>query len=138
MKESIVQKEILETLYKIPDSKVLRINNTPIFDPKLNRFRKSNNRFQPDGISDIFFFYKGQVFFIEVKTPKEFKYLMRNYDEIKNGNWKLRSGNSTVEKKRRLQNQIIFIDEMTKLGFKGFFTCDSRDTLEKVKGIKNF
>lgn len=133
MKESEIQREILEILYKIPNSIVLRNNNSPIYDPKTDRFRKLNRRFQPYGVPDIFFFYDKKTYGIEVKTPKEYKYLINNFDEIKNGFYSHKSTNSTEKKKARMQAQILFLERMESVGHIGFFTCNARECLLKIK-----
>jgi len=47
---------------------VSRLNNTGIYDPKLNRFRPGTNR---KGLPDILATYKGRSLFIEVKTGRD-------------------------------------------------------------------
>lgn len=133
MKESIAQREILETLYQIPKSIVLRNNNTPIFDPKLEKFRKFNSKFQPPGVSDIFFIFKGKFWAIEVKTFESYKYLMNHYDEVRNGFFSHKSRNSTEKKKARLQAQINFIENVKRASGGGFFTFGVEDCREKLK-----
>jgi len=133
MKESDIQREVLYTLSKIPNSKIQRINNTPIYDPKSGKHRMMNSRYQDYGVSDIFLLYKGIHFAIEVKTPKEYKYIMKNYDEIRNGFFSHKSQNSTERKKARYQSQMIYIEDIIKCGGHGFFTCNDRHALEEVK-----
>ena len=132
MKESIIQRSILEYLFRI--GLVIRYNNAPVFDPKLKRFRQANSKFQPYGVSDIFFFSNGGFFAFEVKTEKEYKYLMKNYEEIRNGFFSHKSKNSTEKKKARLQSQILFLESFRKQGGIGDFVFNLKMVAKIIKG----
>ena len=130
--ESTIQSEILNYLFL--KGLVFRYNNTPVFDPKLKRFRKINAKFQPYGLSDIFFFQNNISYAIEVKKVSEYKYLMKNYDDIRNGFYSHKSKNSTEKKKARLQSQILFLEDFREhSGGVGEFVCSLEMVLSIIK-----
>ena len=91
-------------------------NNTGIYDPKAKAFRKVQNKFCPPGVSDIYGSYYARSVYIEVKTPEEYDYLLKHYEEI-------RSYVGINKKKNHLKNQIRFIESNASLGCMAFFTC---------------
>lgn len=125
-KETAIQSSIVDALKKMPYSVVIRINNIGIFDDKKKIRRKSVN---PQGISDLLYIFKGRSVFIEVKSEKEYKYIKKNYDKIKNGLWPVKSRN------QHYKNQILFIEKSSEKGIPGFFTSTIDDTMKKLSSL---
>lgn len=123
--EAKIQHDILETLYKIPQSKVLRYNSVPVYDEKLKTYRKQSHKWNPDGVSDILFFWSGKAFAIEVKKESEYRWLRCNYD-------RLLSVVPKVKKDIHFKNQIVFILDFIKSGNRGFFTYSVDHCLKKI------
>ena len=61
-------------------------NSIGVFDKKNNSFRRSNNKFHINGVSDILGIYCGRMLAIELKRPKFSKrlgkYISREDDEL--------------------------------------------------------
>jgi penicillin-binding protein-related factor A (putative recombinase) len=70
IKESDIQRSILEYLSCNHDGFFWKVNNGGVYDPVRGHFRKHNSRFTPKGISDIIGIYKGKLIAIEVKSAK--------------------------------------------------------------------
>lgn len=103
-----------------------KLNNTGIYDPKLKDFRKVQNKFIPKGPSDIFGTYYSRSVYIEVKTPKEYAYLIKHYEELRKYVGKSKA-------KNHLKDQIRFIESNSALGCIAFFTCSLDMTKAKIK-----
>ena len=100
-------------------------NNVGIYDEKAKAFRKVANKYCPPGVSDIYGSYYARAVYIEVKTPIEYQYLVKHYEE-------LRSYFGVSKKKNHLKNQIRFIETNASLGCIAFFTCSLEMTKEKL------
>ena len=123
--ESIIQIEILNYLSRVPNSIVIRNNNAPLYDRKRECYRKPSRLYCPNGISDITFYYSGKAYAIEVKTEKEYKFVVKHYDRLLNGFAK-------TKKDVHIQNQILFIESVKRTGNAGFFTCSLDDCINKM------
>lgn len=71
MTEKQIETAILTYLNTLPECFAFKVNTMGVFDPVKKIYRKSNNRFAVNGVSDIIAQHKhiGTIF-IEVKTPK--------------------------------------------------------------------
>ena len=117
--EKAIEKEILLYL----DHKgcfPCKIENAGTYDPTKKVFRAVVNPYRRKGISDIMFFWKDSVYFVEVKTPDELGYITRNWDKLNNGE---------VKSKERLTNQIRFLQSVRAKNQTGFFV----DSIERLK-----
>ena len=70
IKESDIQRTILEYLYNFVDGYFWRNNNGAVYDPSKKLFRANNSIWTPKGISDILGIYQTKLVAIEVKRPK--------------------------------------------------------------------
>ena len=107
----------------------LKLNNTGIYDTKLKKFRTLQNKFTPKGVPDIFGSYYNIAAWIEVKTPTEYAYLVKHYDE-------LRSYMGVTPRKNHFKNQIQFIEHRRKIGDIAFFACSWAMVKEKLEGTQ--
>ncbi len=98
------------------------------FDAKRGIFRKQVSRFARNGISDIVGLAPNRGLFIEVKSEKAYRYLMKHYEDLK-----VYRGDS--KEKNHLKEQILFIEEAQASGNVAFFadsvSCVERELLER-------
>ena len=81
----------------------------------------------PDGISDILYIYKTDIYAFEVKTPQEHKWLNNKWNHIKNTPLELLKNKKEIHVKKQME----FIRRVVKSGGKGgFVSC-----LNHVKNI---
>lgn len=118
-KEKAIEKSLCEYL-ELRGCFPCKIENTGVFDPRTRRFRSVTNQFKRKGISDIMFFWKGKVWFAEVKTPEKLKYIIKHWDRLKA---------REVPSKERESNQIEFLYQIRERGQVGVFV----DSLERLK-----
>jgi len=123
LKESVIQASIVAYLKTIKLAYVLNVTTAGIYDPKTKRFRTNKNQ---KGTSDILFFNKAKCTAIEVKTEKEYKFVMKHYERLKN----IRLCKTLRDK--HLHDQILFIEGLKKTGNHGFFTFSIYDTKMKL------
>jgi hypothetical protein len=119
--EKKVENEILFYL----DSRGLfpiKLENQGTFDPVKKIYRGNRSKYKRKGMSDIYFTYYGKPVFIEVKTPKNFKYIVKHYEELENG---------LIPSQSRITDQINFMKEIEKRGGFAYF-CDSAERAEKI------
>ena len=120
-KEKAIEKMLLEYL----DHRACfpcKIENTGIYDPRKKTFRTVTSPFKRKGISDIMFFYKGKVWYAEVKTPDELGYIMRNWQKL---------DRREVKSKERITNQIRFLQNVRQQQQVGIFI----DGLDRLKDL---
>lgn len=128
--EKQIETSILAFLEYTPGCSFHKLNNTGIYDPKKGGFRKVVNKYCPKGIADIVGSYNNLIAWIEVKTPEEYKYLMKHYEE-------LRCYVGLDKKKNHYRNQIAFIEGKKRVGNIAFF-ADSIDMVkEKLLKVNN-
>ena len=109
--EKEIENSILAYLKSLPDCFAWKNQSTGVYDPTRGVFRKSNNKFHINGVSDILGIYKGKFLAIEVKTPKN---------------------------KTRPAHQKAFISEVNKRGGIAFFATSIEEVKENlVKVTKN-
>lgn len=125
IKESQVELLILNFLNYRKGFRVYKIKNIGVYDSKKNVFRKPVHPYTPKGMSDLAGNYNGRSLYIEVKTPKEYKYLMKHYEEIK-------AFCGVCKKKNHLQNQIKFIEDNLKDGCIAFFSDGIETTVREL------
>lgn len=78
------------------------------------------------GMSDILFFRNGKFYALEVKTPKEHKYIIKHYEKLRDA-----IPEHLNKKQKHLHEQITFIENIKRAGGIGnFVSC-----LEDVKNI---
>ena len=71
MTEKEIENAILTYLNLRPDCFAFKVNTVGVFDSVKKVYRKSNNKFAVNGVSDIIAQFDGLgTVFIEVKTPK--------------------------------------------------------------------
>lgn len=97
-----------------------KIESTGVFDPKSRRFRSVTNPYKRKGISDVMFFWKGKVWFMEVKTPDKLKYIIKHWDRLEK---------KEVPSKERESNQIQYLHSVRKKEQVGIFVC----SLDRLK-----
>lgn len=127
-KEKDIENAILNYLEYLPECFAWKNQSIGVFDPAKQIHRKSKNRFHLVGVSDILGLCKGKFLAIEVKDEKEYKYLMKYYDEIKSGRY-----TTNIKKKDHLRNQIIYIEKVKISGGIGFFACSIKQVQEVLK-----
>lgn len=66
--EKDIENQILAYLSLLPGCYVWKNQSVGIFDPVKKIYRKSNNRFHINGVSDILGIYKGRMLCLEVKS----------------------------------------------------------------------
>lgn len=93
------------------------------YDVKRKIFRKQVSKFARNGVSDISGLLPGKGLFIEVKSEKDYRYIMKHYEELKNYF-------GSCEKKNHFKEQIQFIEDVKTSGNIGFF-ADSVACVEK-------
>jgi len=120
--EGEIEDLICKWLSFFNDGKVYKIAPSGFFNGK--RFVKHRNKFILNGHPDVVFHYQGRVFYFEVKKPSELKYLMKHYVSIKNGI-------NLNKKKLHLQEQILFVEDLRRVGHVAEFVC----SLDMVREI---
>lgn len=123
MKESVIQASIVAYLKTIKLGYVLNVTTAGIYDPKTKKFRTNKNQ---KGTSDILFFNRGKCTAIEVKIKKEYDFVMKHYDRLKN--IKL----CRTARDHHLHDQILFIEGLKRSGNAGFFSFSIHDTKMKL------
>jgi len=118
-KEKAIEKQLCQYL-ELRGCFPCKVENTGVYDPSKKTFRKVTSPYKRKGISDLMFFWKGKVWYCEVKTPDELGYIERNWDKLNNG---------TVKGKERITNQIRFLQSVRNHEQVGFFV----DSLERLK-----
>lgn len=103
-----------------------KVPKSGYFDTKRGIFRKQVSRFAINGNSDIAGFLPGKGLYIEVKTPKEYRYLFKHYEAIK-------GFTGECKKKNHLKEQIDFIERAQASGNAAFF-ADSVECVEAELG----
>lgn len=83
-------------------------------------------KFGCPGMSDIQFWYRKRTVWCEVKSPKEYKYVMKHFDRIASGQ-KLKT-----KKDIHLLEQINFILNMRENGCLGFFASSSMEVEKEL------
>lgn len=68
--EKAIQNAILHFLRVQPECMAFEVYNSGKFLPKVGRFVPNNSAFRPKGIPDIIAIYRGNTFWLEVKTPE--------------------------------------------------------------------
>lgn len=99
-----------------------KVDNTGIYNPRRKTFMTNSNPYKRKGTPDVFFFWKDRIYFMEVKTPDELGYIVRNYSKLENG---------MTQSKLNITNQISFLKTIQSKGQIGFF-CDTVDRLRIV------
>ncbi len=119
--EKGIEKDICEYL-EYRNCYPCKLENTGIYDPRKKTFRKVTNKYKRKGISDVMFFWKGVVWYAEVKTPDNLKYIIKHWDRLKNGE---------VKSRERVTNQIKFLIHTREKMQVGIFV----DSLERLKEL---
>lgn len=109
LSEKDIEKQILHYLEFLPGCFAWKNNTTGVFDPQKKVFRKPQNKFAINGVSDILGIYKGRFLAIEVKKPSN---------------------------KLRPEHQIQFINNVIKNGGIAFFATSVEEVREKLKEIQ--
>lgn len=123
MKESIIQKSIIQYLKLIKLGYVLSVTTAGVYDPRTKKFRTNTNQ---KGTSDILFWHKGTCIAIEVKTEKEYKFVTKH-------RIRLSVARTCITKRdKHLHDQILFIEGLKRTGNHGFFTDSITDTKNKL------
>lgn len=120
--EKEIENMILEFLERAPGCLFYKNNNVGVYDTQKGIFRKNNSRFIPDGASDLYGSFYSISAYIEVKTPKEYAYIMKNYAS-------LRDYFGDCKKKSRYRDQIFFLESNQSMGNIAFFA----ESIERVK-----
>ena len=116
-KESIIETQILRYLDTL-GGYAIKLAPTGYFDTKRKVFRKHTSVFANRKKLDILFYYKGTTWNFEVKTPTEYKYIMKHYAKLSDPVILL-NGN---KKQVHLHEQIIALDRIRESGNYAFFT----------------
>ncbi len=120
--EKQIENSILAYLLITPGCLIYKHNNTGVYDPNKETFRKVVNKFIPSGASDLYGSFWSRATFIEVKTPDEYSYIASHYEELKKYVGK-------DKKKSRYRDQILFLEDQKKAGCIAFFA----DSIQRVK-----
>lgn len=125
--ESSIEEAILVYLNYVVGAFAWKNPTAGYYDSKIGKFRKQKSKFAINGGSDILLSYKN-VQAIEVKTPKEYAYLMKHYEELRNYI-------GPCKKKNHLRDQIFFIEQINKTGNVAFFADSVERVREKLKEL---
>jgi penicillin-binding protein-related factor A (putative recombinase) len=125
--EKQIENSILNYLEFLPECFTWKNQSAGTFDPKKGVFRLSKNKHHINGVSDILGIVRGRFLAIEVKDEKEYKYVIKHYDEIKSGRY-----TTNVKKKDHLKNQIDFIENIKAQGGIGFFASSIKQVQEEL------
>lgn len=89
-------------------------------------------KFGDKGMSDILGCIppEGKFLACEVKSEKQYNYVMKNYDRIKRGQIK-------TKRDMHLSNQIQYIEDIKRIGGVGLFACCIENVEDELKRIKN-
>ena len=102
---------------------IWRNNNGATFDPTTRGFRRPSIGAK-NGISDILGCLQcGKILAIEVKTPEKHRYIKKHYDELRYGVFDPKK----PSEKKRLQDQIIFIENVLRCGGHAGFASSLED-----------
>ena len=123
-KEKDIENSILQWLSYQREGFYWKNNSVGIYDPKRKAFRLSKNPYFIRGVSDILGIYKGQFCAFEVKTPAEYRHVMKHWERY-------RIGQITNKGQRRLVNQVDFICRIREKGGIAGFVCN----IEMVKEL---
>lgn len=118
-------------LDSLQGGRVLRFRNNPLIRTIGGREVpiRRHNRFSPKGVSDVIFLFKGTSYWIEIKRESEYKWIIKNYDRLKEGIPK-------NPRESHAQDQIRFIEDIkNRTGNHGFFTYSIPDCMGKL-GVK--
>lgn len=119
--EKGVEKDILQYL-EFKGCFPCKLENTGVYDPTKKTFRKVTSKYKRKGISDIMFFYKGVVWFAEIKSPEALGYIERHFERLENGE---------VKSKENITRQIDFLISVRCKQQIGIFV-DSVDRLKEL------
>ena len=122
LSEKKIERQILDYFNRQKGCKLYKLNNVGIWDETKKIHRKLTNPHTPKGLPDIFGSFYSRATYIEVKTPDEYQYLARHYDE-------LRKYFGPSKKKTHLREQIHFIEDNQKQENIAFFA----DSIARVK-----
>lgn len=120
--EKEIENTILEFLERSPGCLFYKNNNGGVYDTQKAIFRKNQSRFIPNGASDLYGSFYSIASFTEVKTPKEYTYIMKNYGRLK-GYF------GDCKKQSRYRDQIFFIETNRSQGNIAFFA----ESVDRVK-----
>jgi penicillin-binding protein-related factor A (putative recombinase) len=130
MNEKQIENQILAYLSKRGIFS-FKIQSTGMYDPRKKIFRKSNNPYHINGVSDILGVMEGRMIAIEVKRP----YISKKTGKIKH---------KTQEELRKMasDDQIAFLNKVEANGGVSFI-ADSLEVLEEqlllvVSKLRNF
>ena len=120
--ESSIQKAIVNYL-RYDGWLVMRFNNTGMYDPSKNIFRRNVN---VPGISDLICLKAGIMLCVEVKTSFQ-KKIVNSIIEGKI---------PTTSREMTIKNQLDFINNVIAHGGQGFFCFGLDDLIEKLTDYK--
>lgn len=128
--EEQITESICKYLSLFGGAQINRIAPSGFF--KKNSFSKSGvmikhkSKFVQRGVADILFWYKKKFIALEVKVPKEYNYICKNYLRIS------KSIPDMLSKKDfHILEQIEYLEGIRRNGFVGEFVC----SLEQVRKI---
>lgn len=106
---------------------VIELSGRPIRTPSGTVMIPFQGEFYRKGMSDIIFLYKGKSFAFEVKTEKEYKWVVKHRDRLR------KSARNLLTKKRdiHVREQIDFIEGFKHSGNYGDFVCNF-EQVEKI------
>ena len=122
--EEMITEMICQFLELLQKGQLNRIAPSGFF--KNGAMRKHKSKFIKKGVSDIQFMYQGKFYVFEVKTPKEYKFVMKNIAEISRTPRVL-----LYEKKAHLKDQFDYITGIRNNGGIGDFVC----SVDQVKNL---
>lgn len=132
MSENDIQNSILQYLAIKKIGSFERINNVPVYDAKTKCYRRLS-KYAKKGVCDIIGCYHGQFVGIEVKTPSEYKAVLRTYDKaVVEG---IDSYVPKTKKDEHFLDQIKYINEKNKNGGYCFFTYSLDHAISKLSKL---
>jgi len=121
MNESGIQKEIIDYLKSIPDSKLIRLDGQgTMIKGRLVRQNKT--------LLDLLFLYRGQTYFFEVKTPTEKDFIIKHKERLLEGDF-----NSDNKNLKRYKSQLEEAKEIRATGNIAEFVSSLNEVLEVLK-----
>jgi len=127
MTEKQIENQILHYLNYLPKCTAEKVNNIGVYDPKKQTYRTFKNKYCMRGVSDISGTFRGKSLRIEVKTPDEYKYIMKHYDELSSGIF-----TKNVKKKQHFNDQIRYLNRHSKAGAIAFFASSVDQVKEEL------
>jgi Holliday junction resolvase len=123
----------MEYLNKMKIGSFERVSNLPAYDKRINSYRRPS-KYSKKGMCDIIGCLDGRFIGIEVKTRREFEWVLRFWIRVKRSD-SIDKFKPTNKKEDHVLNQIKYIADKNSNGAFCFFTYSLEHTLKKLGEI---